>query len=204
MTLVVGLTGGIGSGKSAVAAAFAARGIETVDADRVVHALSIPGATGHGAIVAEFGARALAADGALDRAWLRHQAFADAAFRERLERVLHPLVRSEIDRAVAMWRGPWGLLVVPLLLERGGVKSRVDRILVVDCPEEEQIRRVGLRSGLSPAEVRAIMDVQLSRAERLAHADDVIDNGGPPEALEAQVDALDRRYRELARKANRP
>jgi len=204
VTFVVGLTGGIGSGKSAVAAAFAARGIEVVDADQVVHALSVPGAAGHRAIVAEFGVETLAADSTLDRAWLRRRAFADAAFRERLERVLHPLVRSEIDRAVAAWRGPWGLLVVPLLLERGGVKSRVDRILVVDCPEDEQIRRVGLRSGLAPAEIRAIMAAQLSRSERLAQADDVIDNGGPPEALGSQVEALDRRYRALARQTGRP
>ncbi len=204
MTLVVGLTGGIGSGKSAVASAFASRGIEVADADAIVHRLSAPGAAGYEAIVAEFGRQALARDGTLDRAWLRERAFADPGFRERLEGILHPLVRSEIGREVSAWRGPWGLLVVPLLLERGGVRSHVDRVLVVDCPEEEQVRRVGARSGLAPAEVRAIMATQLARADRLARADDVIDNSGPLSALLPQVDALDRRYRNLAAGCGKP
>ena len=98
-------------------------------------------------------------------------------------------------------RGPYGVLVVPLLLERGGLRKRVARVLVVDCPEQEQIRRVQLRSGLAADEVRKIMATQLPRAERLAAADDVIDNSGPREALAPQVERLDRRYRELARTA---
>jgi dephospho-CoA kinase len=198
VTVVVGLTGGIGSGKSAVAEAFAKRGVELVDADEVVHALSAPGAPGYDRIVAAFGPQALAGDGTLDRAWLRSRTFSDPAFRARLEGILHPMVREETARRVAAWNGAWGLLVVPLLLERGGVRDRVDRVLVVDCSEEEQVRRVGLRSGLSPDEVRAIMATQLSREARLAQADDVIDNGGPPEALAAQVEALDAKYRALA------
>jgi dephospho-CoA kinase len=196
--LVVGLTGGIGSGKSAVAAAFAARGVEVADADAIVHELSVPGNAGHRAIVQTFGSWVLAGDGSLDRAALRKRAFADPAFRERLEAVLHPLVGAEIGRRIDAWQGRYGIVVVPLLLERGGVRSRVGRVLVVDCPEEEQIRRVGLRSGLSRDEVRAIMATQLPRAERLAQADDVIDNGGPPGALAAQVESLDRRYRIVA------
>ena len=197
VTLVVGLTGGIGSGKSAVAAAFRDRGIETIDADDVAHALSAPGAAGHTAVVAGLGPEFVAPDGTLARARLRERAFADPAFRSRLESLLHPLIRSEIDREIASWRGPWGLLVVPLLLERG-MASRVARVLVVDCPEDEQVRRVVARSGLTPEAVRAIMATQLPRAERLARADDVIDNAGSRAGLAAQVAALDVRYRALA------
>lgn len=199
MTFVVGLTGGIGSGKSAVADAFAAKGIEIADADAIVHALSVAGAPGYRAIVAAFGPPACGPNGELDRAWLRRQAFTDPGFRGRLESLLHPLTRAEISRQVERWRGPYGLLVVPLLLERGGVLRQVRRVLVVDCPDEEQIRRVELRSGLAADEVRAIMSTQLGRAERLARADDVIDNSGPPSALAPQVDTLDLRYRELAK-----
>jgi dephospho-CoA kinase len=204
VTLVVGLTGGIGSGKSSVAAAFAARGVEVADADEAVHALSKPGEPGYEAIVREFGPRAVGAGGALDRGWLRVQAFSDPAFRQRLEGILHPLVRLAMQRAIVTWKGPWGLLVVPLLLERGGARELVDRVIVVDCPEDEQVRRVVLRSGLRPDEVRAIMATQIPRRDRLAAADDVIDNGGSPDAIAAQVEALDRRYRELARVCARP
>lgn len=198
MTLVVGLTGGIGSGKSAVAAAFRALGVEVVDADEVAHELSAPGRDGHRAVVAALGPSILAADGTLDRAKLREQAFADASFRHRLEAALHPPIREEIRRRVAEWRGDYGVLVVPLLFERGGTASLADRVLVVDCPEAEQMRRVGLRSGLQESQVRAIMATQLPRAERLARADDVIDNSGPPEAIAAAVARLDASYRALA------
>lgn len=195
---VVGLTGGIGSGKSEAAMAFAALGADVVDADAVAHALSARGEAGHRAIVAAFGGRALQSDGELDRAWLRECAFADAAFRGRLERALHPLIAARIDDILAAWHAPYGVLVVPLLLEKGGLRSRVARIAVVDCPEGEQVRRVVARSGLAPDAVHAIMATQLSRAARLAAADDVIDNSGPPAALAPQVARLDRQYRERA------
>lgn len=198
MTLVVGLTGGIGSGKSVVAAAFRALGVEVVDADEVAHELSAPGRDGHRAVVAALGPSILSADGTLDRAKLREQAFADASFRQRLEAALHPAIREEIGRRVADWRGAYGVLVVPLLFERGGTASLADRVLVVDCPEAEQVRRVGLRSGLQEGQVRAIMATQLPRAERLARADDVIDNSGSPEAIAAAVARLDTSYRALA------
>lgn len=204
MTLVVGLTGGIGSGKSAVAHAFRALGIEIADADETAHLISAPDAPGHAAVVAEFGRAYVRADGTLDRALLREHAFADPGFRARLEGRLHPLIAAEIDRALARWQGPYGILVVPLLLERGNLRGRVDRVLVVDCPEEEQIRRVGARSGFAPDAVRAIMATQLQREARLARADDVIDNAGPPEAIASQVAELDRRYRALARDDARP
>jgi dephospho-CoA kinase len=200
--LVVGLTGGIGSGKSKVAAAFAARGADVLDADDVAHAISKRGQAGHRAVVEAFGPEFVGTDGELDRALLRSRAFADPAFRQRLEALLHPLIAARIEEAIGSWRAPYGLLVVPLLFERGGLRSRVARVLVVDCPEEEQVRRVRLRSGLPEDEVRRIMATQLTRPARLALADDVIDNAGPAAALESQVDRLDQRYRELARQAN--
>ena len=201
--LVVGLTGGIGSGKSAVARRFAALGVEVEDADAVAHAISAPGAPGHRAIVDAFGPRAARPDGTLDRDWLRERAFDDAAFRAQLEALLHPLIRARLAAAIAAWTGPYGLLVVPLLLERGGLDQHIGRVLVVDCPEPEQVRRVMARSGLPADTVHRIMATQLSRDARLARADDVIDNGGPEEALDPQVRTLDARYRRLAAEARR-
>jgi dephospho-CoA kinase len=198
VTLVVGVTGGIGSGKSAVSAAFERRGVPVVDTDAIAHELSAPGAAGQRAVAATFGPDAVSADGSLDRAWLRRQAFADPGFRTRLEAVLHPLIGAETLRRIGAWDAPYGLVVVPLLFERGRMLQHVDRVLVVDCPEDVQVLRVMARSGLAADEVRAIMAAQTTRAERLARADDVIDNAGPPDALERQVDALDVRYRAIA------
>jgi len=198
MPYVVGLTGGIGSGKSEVTRAFAALGVEIADADAAAHAVTAQGEAGHDAVVAAFGAQACGPDGNLDRGWLRRTVFAEAAARKRLEAILHPLIGARLDAEIRGWRGAYGILSVPLLLERGNLTSRVARILVVDCPEEEQVRRVVARSGIAEAEVRAIMATQLPRAERLARADDVIDNGGPLAALAPQVARLDARYRELA------
>jgi dephospho-CoA kinase len=196
VTFVVGLTGGIGSGKSAVADAFAARGVDVTDTDRLAHALTAPGQPGHAGVLAAFGPGVRRADGTLDRAQLRRLVFDDAGARTRLESILHPLIREAARLEVAAWTSPYGILVVPLLLERGS--TRVNRVLVVDCPEDVQVERVGKRSGLSPAEVRAIMATQLARAERLARADDVLDNAGPVSAIAPQVEAFDRRYRALA------
>jgi dephospho-CoA kinase len=198
MPFVVGLTGGIGSGKSAVASAFAALGIEIFDADRLAHQLSAPGQPGYAAIRAQFPDAALTPGGEIDRARLRSRVFADPAARIRLEAALHPLIAAAAKREIGAWRGPYGVTVVPLLLERGKLASAVDRILVVDCPEDAQVSRVVARSGMTPAEVRAIMATQASRDARLAAADDVIDNGGRPEAIAPQVASLDARYRKLA------
>ena len=200
--LVIGLTGGIGSGKTEVARAFAALGADVADADDAARAVSARGSPGFAAVVAAFGPEAVGADGELDRAWLRRQVFADADARVRLESILHPLIHALLDQALAAWRGPYGLLSVPLLLERGGLLPRVARVLVVDCPEEEQVRRVAGRSGLAPAEVRAVMAAQMPRAARLARADDVIDNGGARAGIAPQVARLDALYRGLA--ARRP
>ena len=197
-TRLIGLTGGIGSGKSAVAAAFRSLGIEVVDADDVAHAVSAPGNDGYRAVVAAFGPSVVGADGTLDRARMRERAFADPAFRAALEALLHPLIAAQIDRTVAQWTGPYGLVVAPLLLERGNLVKRVQRVLVVDCAEDDQVRRTMARSGLTEDQVRAIIATQLSRAARLARADDVIDNSGPHAALATQVARLDAAYRAYA------
>jgi dephospho-CoA kinase len=194
-TRVFGLTGGIGSGKTAVADAFRALGVEVIDADEVVHALCAPGNAGYRAIVAEFGAAVVGDDGCLDRRALRERAFADPAFRARLEALLHPLVAAHIEAAIARWQGPYGIVVAPLLLERGNLLRHVERVLVVDAPEDEQVSRTMRRSGLAAGEVRAIMATQLSRAQRLARADDVIDNSGQHAAIAEAVRRLDARYR---------
>ena len=132
------------------------------------------------------------------RGALRRIVFANAAARTRLEKALHPLIGTEVARRVEQWSGAYGVIVVPLLLERKGVRSLVDRVLVVDCPEEEQVRRVVARNGLSPAEVQAIMATQLDRQQRLAAADDILDNAGTSDAIAPQVAVLDGRYRRLA------
>ncbi len=201
MAYVVGLTGGIGSGKTAVADAFAALGVEIVDADALAHRLSAGGERGFTAIRDAFGDAVVRADGELDRAALRRLVFADVAARRRLEAALHPLIRAEAQRQVRGWSGAYGIVVVPLLLEHEGLRSIIDRILVVDCPEDEQVRRVVARSGLTAEEVRAIMATQLDRAQRLAAADDILDNSGAVADIAPQVRALDQRYRELAARA---
>jgi dephospho-CoA kinase len=199
---LVGLTGGIGSGKSEVANLFAGRGADVLDADQVAHDISRQGEPGYEAIVASLGRDFVGAGGQLDRGALRRRAFDDPTFRRDLELLLHPLITARLEDAIARLTGPYCILVVPLLLERSGFRRRVARVLVVDCPEQEQVRRVQLRSGLDADEVRRIMATQLPRSERLAQADDVIDNSGSREALLPQVARLDARYRELARRTH--
>ena len=199
MTLVVGLTGGIGSGKSAAADAFAAQGAAIVDTDAIARELTEKG----GAAVAEierlFGGTFLDQTGAMDRKKMRDHVFADPAAKRALEALLHPMIREESARRIATAGGPYVIHVVPLLIESPDYRSRVDRVLVVDCPEETQLARVRARSGLSEEEVRAIMRSQVSRAERLAAADDVIDNRGSRDALRKQVAALHKKYLQFTR-----
>jgi len=201
VTYVVGLTGGIGSGKSAVADLFAARGILVVDTDAVAHALTAPGGAAMPALRAEFGAAVAAADGALDRAAMRARVFADPAARKRLEAILHPMIRSECERLLAADanRSPYAILMVPLLIEAGSYRERVDRIAVVDCAEATQIARVISRNGLAREEVERILAAQATRAERLAAADDVIDNDGDLAALRPQIERLHVNYLACAR-----
>jgi len=198
MTFTVGLTGGIGSGKSVVADLFARRGVAVIDTDEIAHELTRPGGEAIEAIRTAFGASSIGADGALDRDGMRKLVFGDAAARKSLEGILHPLIRKESARRSARTRSPYAILVVPLLVEGGVDRSRYSRVLVVDCTEEQQVERAMRRSGLSEKEVRAILAAQATRAQRLARADDVIDNSGTPEALERQVSHLDEKYLTLA------
>ena len=197
----VGLTGGIGSGKSAVAGLFAGLGVAVVDTDEIAHELTRPGGEAIAAIRAAFGDQALARNGALDRAAMRKLAFGDARARTHLEAILHPMIRAESSRRLERAGGPYAILVIPLLVESGVDRSRTPRVLVVDCPEASQLERVMRRSGLPEAEVRAILAAQATRAQRLAAADDVIDNGGAPQALEGQVARLHEKYLTLARES---
>jgi dephospho-CoA kinase len=198
MTFIVGLTGGIGSGKSAAAQVFEELGATVVDTDALAHALTAPGGAAIERICAAFGADYLTADGALDRPRMRELVFADAAQKRLLESILHPLIRSQTSESVRAARGPYVMLVIPLLLESGDYRGRCQRILVVDCPEELQLARVMARSGLAAAQVRAIMANQISRGARLAAADDVIDNSQDLAQLRRQVEALHLRYLQLA------
>lgn len=191
---VVGLTGGIGSGKSEVARLFAARGAGIVDTDTLAHELTTRGGAAIEPIRRAFGSGVIGADGALDRAGMRRLAFSDPAARKNLESILHPMIRQRSEALVAQAAGPYVVLVVPLLVESGVDRRRYQRVLVIDTPEDEQVARVVSRSGLGPAEVRAIMATQAGRAERLSQADDIIDNSGPVDRLEPQVDRLHRYY----------
>ena len=195
---VVGLTGGIGSGKSAAADAFAALGVSVVDTDAIAHELTAPGGAAMPGLVAAFGAEVAAVDGALDRARMRRLVFADPAARERLEAILHPLIRTLSAERCRLALSPYVILAVPLLVESGTYRERCDRIVAVDCPEGLQISRVMARNGLAEAEVRAIMATQASRGERLAVADDVIANDHDLANLEKQVGELHRKYLQLS------
>ena len=195
---IVGLTGGIGSGKSAATAHFAALGASVVDTDLIAHALTAPGGAAIDAIRRTFGADMLTPDGSLDRAAMRARVFADAAARRQLEAILHPLIGAESARQRLAAQGLYVILAVPLLIESGDYRARCDRVCVVDVPPEIQIERVRARSALDEAQIRAIMAAQASREQRLAAADDVIDNSGTFERLREQVDALHLRYSALA------
>lgn len=195
---ILGLTGGIGSGKSAAAAQFARHGAALVDTDLIAHQLTAPGGQAIPFLVEAFGADILTSEGAMDRAAMRRRVFEDPKERGRLEAILHPMIRAESQRQCEAAEAPYVVLVVPLLVESGSYRERCDRVCVVDCPEAVQVERVMARNGLAPAEVRRILAAQASREARLAAADDVIDNGGDLAALGTQIKALHRRYLELA------
>jgi len=202
MSYVVGLTGGIGSGKSAVADLFIGHGITVIDTDAIAHALTAPGGAAMSAIRAEFGAGVASADGALDRVAMRAIVFADPSARKRLEAILHPLIRGESERQLlaASPGSPYVILMVPLLVESGDYRKRVNRVAVVDCAETTQIGRVMSRNGLVSKEIERILAAQATRAERLAAADDVIDNDGDRAALVPQIERLHVNYLALARR----
>lgn len=196
---VVGLTGGIGSGKSTVADLFAAHGVPLVDTDLIAHRITAPHGIAMPQIAAEFGDSFVAADGSLDRARMRTLVFSDEGARKRLEGITHPLIRAETEREQREAQGPYVIAVVPLLVESGNWKTRVNRVLTVDCSVETQIARVMSRNGFSREQVLAIIARQATREARLAAADDIIDNDNAPlDALKAQVDAQHRVYLALA------
>lgn len=194
--LRIGLTGGIGSGKSTVARMFAARGVPVLDGDAIVHELEAPGGGAHTQIVRRFGREILAPDGHIDRAALGRRVFADPAERRALEDIVHPLVYAELAGRARVLSAPYVVFVIPLLVETGG-RTAVDRVLVVDCPESEQLRRAGERDGRAPADVRRILDAQATRAARLDAADDVIENDRDLAHLEREVERLHRLYLSL-------
>ncbi len=199
MSFIVGLTGGIGSGKTTVAELFAALGAAVVDTDLIAHEITGPRGAAMPDVEKVFGQSVVRTDGALDRAAMRRLVFSDPSAKARLESILHPMIRRESEaRCRSASDSPYVLLVVPLLVESVAYRERVARILVVDCDESIQISRVASRSGLSNEEVRAIMATQASRTERLAAADDVIVNDGGRERLSAQVAVLHQRYLDLA------
>lgn len=195
--LRIGLTGGIGSGKSTVADLFSRLGAGIVDTDLLARELTEPGTPILARIASEFGAQVLGPDGSLNRARLRERVFGDPSARIRLEALLHPPIRDLMLQRAAALHSPYGILVIPLLYETGQ-ESLVERVLVVDCPESLQVERVRRRSGLPAAEIARIMGSQITRAERLAKADDVIDNQGEPDTLPPQVERLHRAYLAMA------
>lgn len=195
---VVGLTGGIGSGKSTVAELFAARGAVVVDTDAIAHELTGAGGAAMASLAAAFGPQVVRADGGLERTVMRQLVFADPAQRVRLEGILHPLIREWSAQRCRAAASPYVILAVPLLVEAGGYRERCQRILVVDCDESVQVARVMSRNGLTESEVRAIMAAQAGRRERLAAADDVVHNERGIDALHEQVDRLHARYIRLA------
>jgi dephospho-CoA kinase len=196
----IGLTGGIGSGKSTVADLFAAHGVTLVDADLIAHQVTAPGGVAMPLIASEFGDDFIAANGALDRAKMRTLVFSDDTAKARLEAIVHPLIRAETERQRYAADGSYHIVVVPLLVESGGWKERVSRVLVVDCSVETQIARVIKRNGFTREQVLAIIAKQATREARVAAADDIVTNDETAtlEALARQVDALHERYLGMA------
>jgi len=193
----IGLTGGIGSGKSTVAALFARHGAPIIDTDEIAHELLAPGQAAHAEIVAAFGQEILDSNGNIDRTQMRHRVFAEAAERKRLEAILHPRIRAETARRLEGLCAPYCLVVVPLLIE-AGFTDLVDRVLVIDADDTLRILRTKTRSGLGEAEIRRIMASQASRQERLQKADDIITNNSDLAHLEREVARLHGVYSALA------
>ncbi len=194
MSLVVGLTGGIGSGKSAAADAFAGLGARIVDTDAIAHELTGIAGAAIPEIARLFGRAFIDASGAMDRKRMRDLVFSDAEEKQRLEALLHPMIRTESQRRIEAAKAPYVVHVVPLLIESPDYRARVGRVLVVDCPEALQVARVRQRSGLPEGEIRRIIASQIQREKRLAAADDVIDNSGSIAALQQQVRKLHENY----------
>lgn len=209
----IGLTGGIGSGKSTICNLFASHGISTIDADQIAHSLTAANGAAIPAIAEQFGNQVIDARGALDRTQMRELVFVDPEARRRLEGILHPLIRQFSDEAATLASGPYVLFGIPLLVEglrekhlktndsNRSVTNRFDRILVIDCLPNEQLVRVQRRSNLSESAVLAIMQAQATRAERLKWANDVVLNFDGQTDCEAQVSRLHHLYLAMAKDA---
>ena len=202
----IGLTGGIGSGKTTVADMFGARGVTVIDADLIAHQITAPGGIAMPLIESAFGPEFVNADGAMDRAKMRARVFADPAAKAQLEAITHPLIRAESERQRSDAQSAYHIVVVPLLIEAGERASKFDRILVVDCPIETQIERVIQRNGFERGQVLAIIARQATREARLAAADDVVvnDSAATLETLQREVDVLHARYLEMATARSKP
>ena len=191
--LLIGLTGGIASGKSTVAQRFMDLGVPVIDADVAAREVVAPGKLGLQQVIDRFGSRVVAENGELDRRALRELVFSDSGARRDLEAILHPLIRAEMDRSAAAAVGPYIVMAIPLLIE-GGARDRVDRILVVDVDEAVQLQRVMARDHCSAEQAQAILASQAPRSARLAAADDVLPNGGTVTELRQAVDRLHQQY----------
>lgn len=199
MTYRVGLTGGIGSGKSTVSALFAEYGVTIIDSDTISHQLTQAEGAAIAAIRAAFGNDYIDASGALDRVRMRQRIFSDSAAKLRLESILHPLIRSQmLAQATTSESSPYQMLVIPLLFEAPSYQKLVQRTLAVDCAESTQLARAMQRSGLGEATVRAIMAAQLPRTDRLQRADDIIHNDSTLDSLRSQVQQYHQRYLSLS------
>lgn len=202
--LVIGVTGGIGSGKTTVANLFSSLGVPIIDADELARQVVMPGQAAYEEIVQRFGPTIVTDSGELDRRQLRESVFSDPADRARLEEIVHPRVYAEIKKQLDSLDSPYAIVVVPLLIESGGRKL-VDRVLVVDTPPETQIERTNRRDGTARRTIKKILAAQLDRSTRLSAADDVIENSSSMETLEEAVSDLHRRYLdEAARIASKP
>ena len=195
--LRIGLTGGIGCGKSSVCKLFAELGAPIIDSDQIAHELVEPGNEALEQIVQQFGSEMLQPDGSLHRSRMRELVFHNENKRQQLEALLHPLIRQEMQRQLDALTAPYAILAIPLLLEKGWQKQ-LDRILVVDCSEAQQRARAQQRDGSSSETIRRIIGSQIGRTERLEAADDIIDNSGEPATLAPQVEALHQHYLQLA------
>ena len=196
--LVVGLTGGMGSGKTTVSNLFAELGVPVIDTDLIGRQLTDPGSEVLDEVRTMFTDEVMHADGTLDRAALRRLVFKDTPARRRLEALLHPRIRKRVGQDLALLDVPYSIVVIPLLVEAGGYRDVLDRVLVIDCPQAMQIERVMLRSDLSRDEVEAMLATQASREKRLAVANDVILNTTTPDVLRTQVIRLHQHYGALA------
>ena len=198
MPYTVGLTGGIGSGKSVVASLFEKLGANVVDTDVIAHQLTVAGGAAIPAIQAQFGTDFLNADGSLNRSAMRQRVFSDSKAKQALENILHPMIHRQVGDQIATSQAPYVMLAVPLLVETGAYRDRIERVVVVDCNEDLQLTRTAARSKLSASEIKAVMATQVPRAERLRHADDIILNNGELGSLSIPVAVIDQRLRALA------